>query len=553
MPVQPIVRSIVRPTVTGIVRSFGQRASPLDAYPGAAGAYSPMALAKDFASGSPTINAQRNSDEARRDFTYQEIINGDLATWSQSGGAWIFIYYDQSGNTNNLVQATRSAQHQIVAAGVLLTQQEMPCGVSTGTSFYDFETTVSLTGAFSVFSVVEYGVGGNGTLLGATGSPNPRLRAVETSGNWEIVNGDGTVNINVGYSNDRRRLSHIRTAANVNNVRTGTFSRGTASLSGTFSFSRAFSRNNGFDSIDGKVQVLIIYASDQTSNQAGIDAKLNALLKKPKDVFIMLGQSNMVGRNVDGTSATTRANDGNLLEQRNLGGSDEFYGRFLDYYPSGSVTGFGPNVGLSRYLYATHGSRNINIVRFAIGGTSVASFLAESRRLLDPQDDLPPGDADQWASMIAYVNARLAKIQEDSGSSVRIYFVWFQGAEDSNYTGSEGGYTQDLAGMYQTHLTRLLEDLRANVTGATSATRAIIIRSPDWNGNGEGGGDKPGQNEVRAAQVTVANLSSANIWVDSDSPKGVTATWEDASHIDAATQERLGIATAKAWINNSNG
>ena len=255
----------------------------------------------------------------------------------------------------------------------------------------------------------------------------------------------------------------------------------------------------------------------------------------------MLGQSNMVGRAVDGTTLTTRANDGNLLERRNLGGTEEYYGRFLDYYPSGTVTGFGPNVGMARQLYVD-GNRNINVVRFAIGGTSVASFLDEPRRLLNPQTDLPPGDTDQWARMVAYLNSRLGQIQKDSCTSCTIKFVWYQGAEDSNYTGTEGGYTQDLAGMYETHLTRLIEDLRANITGATASTPWVIIRSPDW-GAGPGSA-KPGQTEVRAAQVSVAGADSNVQWLTSDINQSVTTTWEDASHIDAASQERLGMDLA---------
>lgn len=514
----------------------------LDSYAGAEVGYSPLALAKAYVADSPTILAQRASDNATAPFTQQEIIGGDIETWSQSGDVFVYTYYDQSGTSNNLTQATRSAQHKIVNSGVLIKQQDSVACVSTGSSYYDFDSAVTLTNAFSIFTVVEWGVGGNGCILGSTSSNNPRLRAVETASQWEILNNSGEVNLSIGYANRRERLTHIRNSSNSNEGYLSGTSRGSATLSGTFTFTRAFARNSGIDSIDGKIQALIIYASDQTTNLLGIDLALDNLLKKPKEIFVMLGQSNMVGRAVDGTTLTSRANDGNLIERRHLGGTDEHTGRFLDYYPSGGiVTGFGPNVGMARQLYLD-GNRNINIVRYAIGGTSIASFLNESRRLLDPQTDLPPEDTDQWASMVVYINASISNILKDSTSTHVIKFVWYQGAEDSNYTGTEGGYTQDLAAMYGTHLTRLIEDLRTNIVRATASTPWTIIRSPDW-GAGPGSA-KPGQTEVRAAQVAVANADANAQWLTSDINQSVTATWEDASHIDAASQERLGMDLA---------
>jgi hypothetical protein len=513
----------------------------LDEFPGAAAAYSPLALSKDYVSDLPTVYVQRDSDDAFSNFTQQEIINGDLLAWAQGGSVYVHTYYDQSGSGNNLTQATRSAQHRIVKDGVLITQQEAVACLNGGTTYYDFDSAVSLTGDFSIFSVVEYGIGGNGVLLGDTTSNNPRLRAVDTASEWEILNGTGEVNISSGWTGERQRFAHIRNSSNVNQAYKFGSSIGSKSLSGTFTFTRAFSRNSGIDSIDGKIQALIIYPSDQTANLDGIDSALDKLLQKPKEIYVMLGQSNMVGRAVDGTNLTSRSADGHLQERRNLGGVNEFYGRFIDYYPSGSVTGFGPNVGMARQLYVD-GNRNINIIRYAIGGASIASFLDEPRRLLDPQNDLPPGDTDQWDSMVLYLNNAIATTLRDSGSPYTIKFVWYQGAEDANYTGSEGGYTQDLSGMYETHLTRLIEDLRANINLASSSTPWVIIRSPDW-GAGPGSA-KPGQTEVRAAQVSVADADGNAQWLTSDINQGVTTTWEDASHIDAASQERLGIDLA---------
>ena len=331
---------------------FGDSLSPrfsglLDQYGGAAAAYAPLALTKEHVSDLPTVYAQRDSDEALLAFTQQEIINGDLETWAGAGNAYVYTYYDQSGTGNDLTQATRSRPHKIVDTGILIKQQDSVACVSTGTSYYDFDSAVTLTDDFTVSSVVEYGVGGNGVILGSSSANNPRLRAIKTASQFEILNGTGEVNISTGWVGQRARLHYVRSATNTNALYKSTLPAGnTPSLSGTFSFTRAFARNSGIDSIDGKIQALVIWNTDQTANLSGIDSALEEMLKKPKEIYIMLGQSNMVGRAVDGTTLTTRANDGNLLARGDLGGTDEYYGRFLDYYPSGTVTGFGPNVGI---------------------------------------------------------------------------------------------------------------------------------------------------------------------------------------------------------------
>jgi hypothetical protein len=256
-------------------------------------------------------------------------------------------------------------------------------------------------------------------------------------------------------------------------------------------------------------------------------------------VIYMAGQSNMQGRDVDGTNLTSRANDGSIYEYRNSDGVER--NTFLTNYPSGgSISSYGPNVGSMRTLRAA-GETDNYVIRYGAGGHCLPAFIPESDRLINPQSDLPVGNTDRSALMVNFFNNSTDDmIARHFRKPSEVIFVWYQGAEDSKYNG-EQAYGQDLSGLYDGHLWLLITRMRGSALNY-SAGHVVIIRSPDWNSNTPG--SKPYQDVVRAAQVSVANSTSNCDWLTSDINQSVTTTWEDASHINAASQERLGIDLA---------
>lgn len=261
---------------------------------------------------------------------------------------------------------------------------------------------------------------------------------------------------------------------------------------------------------------------------------------RPAKVVYMAGQSNMAGRSVDGTNLTSRENDGTIYEYRNADGTAT-RSTFLENYPSGGIiSAFGPNVGAMRTL-RSEGETNNYVIRYTAGGHCLPAFLPESQRLIDPKDDLPNGNTDRSELFVNFFNdstddmiARFFRKPDE------VKFVWYQGAEDSKYNGAQT-YDQDLSGLYAQHLQLLLDRVKSSAINYRP-TSLVVIRSPDWNSNTPG--SKPYQDTVRAAQVSVANSRVDTEWLTSDENQSVTTTWEDASHIDAASQERLGIDLA---------
>jgi hypothetical protein len=260
----------------------------------------------------------------------------------------------------------------------------------------------------------------------------------------------------------------------------------------------------------------------------------------PCEVYYMAGQSNMAGRDVDGTSLTSRANDSNIFEyNRDASGVRSFAAIYPD---GGSIENFGSNVGSMRTRF-NQTSNKLFVIRYAVGGHCIAAFLPEAQRLIDPQTALPATNADRSQDMIDLFNESMTELyRKNFNRPVKTHFVWYQGAEDAKYDNSGQEYTQDLSALYGEHLKLLLAYVRNNIS--VFSGNVTIIRSPDWQSGPGGSGVKPGQDEVRGFQVSVAEEDSRANWLSSDENQSVTTTWEDSSHIDAASQERLGIDLA---------
>jgi len=125
MPAQPIVRSIVRPTVTGIVRSFGSSfVSRFGADLSAAYFLKDLGSKRGFVDGvlNPVVRVRRSNGDLRA-FTANDITTGVLLAWVGTGGSdngLVAKWYDGSGNHHDATQDTVGNMPKIVNAGALV-------------------------------------------------------------------------------------------------------------------------------------------------------------------------------------------------------------------------------------------------------------------------------------------------------------------------------------------------------------------------------------------------------------------------------------------------
>jgi len=231
------------------------------------------------ANGKYVCQVRRDSDDALKSFTADEITDGTLLSFvgtSGSDNGFVKTWYDQSVTTqagdtatgNHATQATAASQPKIVSAGSLLT-----AGVTFDGSDDHLEfTEISNTGAFSLFIASNISNDGGMVLGDSSGSGN-FVRYASTNAVCKIAGseynfGDSRdtsldiINFNRDGSNS---LSATRNSSAIGSSQTAT---------GTFDIDLIGVRNNDVNPITGAIKELIIYSTDQTDNRTAIEANI---------------------------------------------------------------------------------------------------------------------------------------------------------------------------------------------------------------------------------------------------------------------------------------
>lgn len=192
----------------------------------ASGAFSLRRLSNSYAGNA--IQVRRSSDNTTQNigFLTSGILDTvSLKTFVSTGSAFVSIWYDQSGNGRNAVQATAARQPRIMNAGVIDYNQGRPTLVFSGvqdmqTSMTAVQATTSgnITTANGIFSgtQVNSSVFGNGT---------PGTNRYNLHAPW----GDGITYFDIGDANIPG--GRITGATSWTNLSIGTFQRNGANAS----------------------------------------------------------------------------------------------------------------------------------------------------------------------------------------------------------------------------------------------------------------------------------------------------------------------------------
>ena len=123
-------------------------------YPGASAAYSLRNLANNVTN---VVRVRRSSDNTEQDFTAVEITDGTLTTFTGVNDGFVTTWYDQSGNSNNAVQATATLQPKLVTSGVVELENGKPCVKYDPTGAVKYLNFPETTNLFSVYAVGKAG------------------------------------------------------------------------------------------------------------------------------------------------------------------------------------------------------------------------------------------------------------------------------------------------------------------------------------------------------------------------------------------------------------
>jgi hypothetical protein len=253
----------------------------LDTYSGAAAAYSLRRLSTSYTSN--LIRVRRSSDNTEQDFGYNAnnvLDTAALLTFCGAGNGFVTTWYDQSGNARNSTQSTAANQPQIVSSGAMINESSKPTLQFDGSNDRMTNSTINISQPITRFIV------GKTTATGG-GLPDTFADSNDASNRFAIYRGsDGSL-----YSSYSNAGTQMSTTGNTNrnlmyelgdnttsviaiNGATGT--SGNIGTNGLNGLTIGDLRISGIGYIlQGNIQEMIIYGSNQSTNRTGIESNIN--------------------------------------------------------------------------------------------------------------------------------------------------------------------------------------------------------------------------------------------------------------------------------------
>ena len=255
----------------------------LDLYPGAAAAYSLRKLRTAYTGFAIEVRKTVDTVTSIQDigFVDNELDTASLLTFAEGGDVFVAKWYDQSGNGgNDAAQVSQSAQPQIVSSGAVITENGEPSVKFNGTTDY-IENQLSVgptVTAFAVSRIVdEFDFNFIYDSFGTGGRIRLGLRNVKE---YFADNGESSFAEATTPSDGNQ---HLFFAKHTNSDVSISVNQDTLQTIASTNFSQTTqhwnigARNDGADHfLDGTIQELILYPSDQSANRAGIESNINS-------------------------------------------------------------------------------------------------------------------------------------------------------------------------------------------------------------------------------------------------------------------------------------
>jgi len=268
---------------TGIISSSRSYSSLLlDTYSGASAAYSLRKLRTAYTGNS--IRVRRLSDNASLDigFLNNNLDTATLLTFIGSSQGLVSIFYDQSGNSNDLIQNTGGNQPIIVSSGgILVNVNGKPSIYFNGNNSTIVGSSSVITNNFGVFSVAKSVSGKDGLLFAQYSQfdANRTLFSIEDSTNQVVgfqagsyIGKTGTITNNQKIYYYNRNGSSAEISDNNSTPQTGTNSTSLQNspirlgsfVSGSTTYTEQY------------IQEIVIYNSSKSTDKNGIITNINS-------------------------------------------------------------------------------------------------------------------------------------------------------------------------------------------------------------------------------------------------------------------------------------
>ena len=289
----------VQKVYLGINEVWSSYAYLLDDYSGAAAAYS-LRLLRSAYTGS-AIKVRRASDNTEQDigFVNNELDVSTLESFCSGTNGFVTTWYDQSGNGYNATQTTAANQPQIVSSGSAILDNGKPAALFNGSSNYLITANYNFSATDKIYTaVVANSETNNATRLTFALSDNSTYRSFAASyfqatgrfaAQFSTNNTGVQSNLFSSYLVNQQYLleslfdTNNATASNRISLYANNNSLNITQVSLDFQ-GNIFSNNKplsiGADGLgsfrmQGKIQEIIFYSFDQTTNRSGIATNIN--------------------------------------------------------------------------------------------------------------------------------------------------------------------------------------------------------------------------------------------------------------------------------------
>jgi hypothetical protein len=263
----------------------------LDTYTSAAAAYSLRKLRSAYTGSA--IRVRRASDNTETDIGFSSTFGLDtttLTTFCSGTNGFVTTWYDQSGNGFNVTQTTAASQPQIVSSGSVLTEGGKPMVQFDGSNDRLNGGNILSVGNNSLVSFVvgKATVNVNSfyakSLLGPSASRYAFLR--ENGSVSLVVDSNNSLQILTTTAYGTRKLYNQQYIPNLNHkifVDNTEMISGSATTIGNATFDfliGGYNDTTGGEGtglpLNGQIQELIIYLSNQSSNLSAINTNINS-------------------------------------------------------------------------------------------------------------------------------------------------------------------------------------------------------------------------------------------------------------------------------------
>jgi hypothetical protein len=255
----------------------------LDSYSGAAAAYSLRKLNGSYTGSA--IRVRRSSDNTEQNIGFD--AGGNLNTvallaFVGSGSGFVTTWYDQSGNSKNLIQTTAGNQPSIVLLGVLNTQNSKPILITDFNSFM-INGLVPINGTTnSIFATIKMNsTRGNIAFMAGYGNDNQHFVSRTSTGTGRYYDSAGQEITAAALPNGLNSINIHENSSGVTVYENGSglitnFAHSTSNTTGIVIFKRDVSDNNYMSNGSGFSELIIYGNSSQLINNAGISSNINS-------------------------------------------------------------------------------------------------------------------------------------------------------------------------------------------------------------------------------------------------------------------------------------